>query len=35
MTLYSELPQFIAPGQTLLLAIILDPALNNILLQFS
>lgn len=35
MTAYSELTQFIPPGQTLLLDIILDPALKNILLQIS
>lgn len=35
MTAYSELTQFIPRGQTLMLDIILDPALNNILSQIS
>lgn len=35
MTAYSELTEFIPCGQTLLLDISLDPALNNILLQIS
>lgn len=35
MATYSELTQFISSSQTLLLDVILDPALNNILLKIS